>query len=231
MERAAANPPRKARSILAFAEELSKTLNPEVIANTEVVIAVLAEFGTVEEVELPSFPWDEAASTVVIAEAASAFEDFVIDGQSAELTASESGGLYHGLTIPAVDYLRALRIRRIGGKAMDGLLERFDAIVAPTYPNVASPIHQLFSTYFDREHRHNLGGVGNLCGLPSISVPSGFGERGLPTGLQFLLAGRTTSIVFSPPPELSKREPTGIQSIHRNDPSSIFRVQTPTGSW
>lgn len=160
---------------------------PEVIANTESAIAVLAEFGTVEEIELPSFPWDEAASTVVIAEAASAFEDFVIDGQSAGLTAPEDrAGLYHGLTIPAVDYLRALRIRRVGGEAMDRLLAKYDAIVAPTYPNVASPIDQLFSTYFDREQRHNLGGVGNLCGLPSISVPSGFGERGLPTGLEFL---------------------------------------------
>ena len=31
-----------------------------------------------------------------------------------------------------------------------------------------------------------LGGAGNLCGLPSITVPNGFGERGLPTGLEMM---------------------------------------------
>ena len=85
-----------------------------------------------------------------------------------------------------MDYLRALRVRRAGGRAMDALLARFDALVAPTYPHVASPIDAPFATYFAREQRRNLGGVGNLCGLPSISVPSGFGERGLPTGLELL---------------------------------------------
>lgn len=28
--------------------------------------------------------------------------------------------------------------------------------------------------------------VGNIIGAPAISVPTGFGERGLPTGLQIL---------------------------------------------
>ena len=160
---------------------------PEVVANAEASLDVLREIGTVEEVELPDFPWDAAASTVVIAEAASAFEEFITEGKAAGLTAPEDrAGLYHGLTIPAVDYIRALRIRRAGGRAMDQLLIRYDVLVAPTYPHVAPPIDQPFATYFDREQRRNLGGLGNLCGLPSISVPNGFGERGLPTGLELL---------------------------------------------
>jgi aspartyl-tRNA(Asn)/glutamyl-tRNA(Gln) amidotransferase subunit A len=160
---------------------------PEVIANAERSLEVLREYADVREIELPDYPWDAAASTVVFAEAAAAFEEFMVDGRSEGLTAPEDrAGLLHGLTIPAVDYLRALRIRRAGGRAMDELLSGLDAIVAPTYPHVASPIDQPFATYFDREQRHTLGGVGNLCGLPSISVPNGFGERGLPTGLEFL---------------------------------------------
>ena len=31
-----------------------------------------------------------------------------------------------------------------------------------------------------------MGAVGNGCGLPSISVPSGFDADGLPTGIQFM---------------------------------------------
>jgi aspartyl-tRNA(Asn)/glutamyl-tRNA(Gln) amidotransferase subunit A len=160
---------------------------PDVVANAEASIEILRGIGTVEEVDLPDIPWDAAASTIVIAEAASAFEEFISEGKSFELTAPEDrAGLFHGLTIPAVDYIRALRIRRAGGRAMDALLERYDALVAPTYPHVAPPIDQPFATYFDREQRRNLGGMGNLCGLPSITVPNGFGERGLPTGFEIL---------------------------------------------
>jgi aspartyl-tRNA(Asn)/glutamyl-tRNA(Gln) amidotransferase subunit A len=160
---------------------------PEVVANAEAAIEVLRGFADVEEVKLPDLPWDEAATTVVFTEAASAFEEFILDGRSAGLTAPEDrAGLHHALTIPAVDYLRALRIRRAGGRAMDELLAGYDALIGPTYPYVANPIDQPFASYFDREQRHNLGGVGNLLGLPSITVPNGFGERGLPTGLEFL---------------------------------------------
>jgi len=31
-----------------------------------------------------------------------------------------------------------------------------------------------------------IGGIGNICGLPAISVPCGFAEDGLPAGLQFI---------------------------------------------
>lgn len=160
---------------------------PEVIANTNSAIEVLKDFADVEEVDLPDLPWDAAATTIVFTEAAAAFEEFILDGRPAGLTAPEDrAGLHHALTIPAVDYLRALRIRRAGGRAMDEAMTGFDAFVAPTYPHVANPIDRPFASYFEREQRHNLGGVGNLLGLPSITVPNGFGERGLPTGLEFL---------------------------------------------
>jgi aspartyl-tRNA(Asn)/glutamyl-tRNA(Gln) amidotransferase subunit A len=31
-----------------------------------------------------------------------------------------------------------------------------------------------------------LGAIGNLCGLPAISVPCGFTDKKLPVGLQFV---------------------------------------------
>jgi aspartyl-tRNA(Asn)/glutamyl-tRNA(Gln) amidotransferase subunit A len=51
---------------------------------------------------------------------------------------------------------------------------------------VASPIDKAFGSYFARDRGPSLGGPGNLCGLPAITVPNGFGERGLPTGLEFM---------------------------------------------
>jgi aspartyl-tRNA(Asn)/glutamyl-tRNA(Gln) amidotransferase subunit A len=66
---------------------------------------------------------------------------------------------------------------------MDALCSRYDALVSPTLPNVASPIDQDFNAYFARANRSMLGGAANAAGLPGIAIPNGFGERGLPTSL------------------------------------------------
>ncbi|HEY8447204.1 MAG TPA: amidase [Thermomicrobiales bacterium] len=158
----------------------------EVRENFEASLEVLREIGSLEEVSLPDFPWDATASVIVLAEAASAFEEFIISGESAGLTAPEDRtGLHHALALPAVDYLRALRIRRRAARELDRLLAEFDAIVAPTIPYVAPPISDRFQTWFGRERGPSLGAAGNLCGLPSITVPNGFSESGLPTAIEF----------------------------------------------
>jgi aspartyl-tRNA(Asn)/glutamyl-tRNA(Gln) amidotransferase subunit A len=171
----------------AVLRDATTQAQPEVAANFAASLDVLRELGSVEEVDLPNLPWDAAASVVVIAEGTSAFEEFITSGECAGLTAPEDRiGLYHGLTLPAVDYLRALRIRRAGSRQLDALLAPFDAIVAPTLPYVATPIDANFATWFGRDRGPSLGAAGNLCGLPSITVPNGFGERGLPTALEFM---------------------------------------------
>ena len=50
---------------------------------------------------------------------------------------------------------------------------------------VANPIDVRFSEYFDEFDGPSIGGAANAAGIPAITVPNGFGERGLPTGLQF----------------------------------------------
>ena len=179
---------------------------PEVVANFEQSLVVLAEFADLIDVEIPDRPWDEAAGIVVMSEAAAAFEEFLASGQAEGLTAPEDrAGLFHGLTVPAVDYLRALRLRAIGGREIDAIFTGIDAIVAPTSPHVAIPIDQAFSAFFDAKERRTLGGIGNLLGLPSVSAPNGFGERGLPTAFEFLGRAYSESVVVALADEFQQR--------------------------
>jgi aspartyl-tRNA(Asn)/glutamyl-tRNA(Gln) amidotransferase subunit A len=162
-------------------------VSPMVAQNYEASLQVLRTLGTVEEVELPDLPYDAAATMIITCEAASAFEEFLQDGLANGLTAPEDRvSLYAGLSVPAVDYLRALRLRRRASRAVGAVVARYDAIVAPTLALVATPIDADFTAAFHGERGPSLGAAGNLCGLPAITVPNGLGEDGLPTGLEFL---------------------------------------------
>jgi aspartyl-tRNA(Asn)/glutamyl-tRNA(Gln) amidotransferase subunit A len=164
---------------------------PEVRRNFQESVRVLRDFAEVEEgLELPGYPYDEMASIVIDAEAASAFEPLVESGRITELTAPEDRiGGYSGQVVLAKDYIRALRVRRPAAAALDALLARVDAIVAPTLPTVAWPIDAAFDkVYPDYPGGASIGGAANLCGVPGLFLMNGTGESGLPTSLQ--LTGR-----------------------------------------
>ena len=160
---------------------------PEVRANFEQSLAVLSEFATLEEVTLPDFPYAEVARIILNAESAAAFEDLIESGAVAGLTAPEDRwGAYARTVIPAVDYLRALRVRRHIGVGLDRLLARYDGVVCLTNAVVAAPLDMPLDAYFGKVRRLPVGAAGNVAGLPAISLPNGFGERGLPTAMQIV---------------------------------------------
>jgi aspartyl-tRNA(Asn)/glutamyl-tRNA(Gln) amidotransferase subunit A len=177
-----------------------------VAANARASLDVLRQFGEVTEFGLPDLPWDDAASMIIMCEAASAFEDLLESGRSSELTAPEDrSGVYHALAVPAVDYLRALRIRKAGAVAMAPLLEQHDLLVAPAYSVGAPPAEGEFEAYFDKHPAESLSGMGNLVGLPSISVPNGFTAAGLPTSLELLGAWWNEGTILAAAAELQRR--------------------------
>ena len=160
---------------------------PGVGTNATSALDVLGKFGSVLPMSLPELPMDEAASMIIMCEAAAAFEEFIAEGKSTELTAPEDRmGMWHALAAPAVDYLRAMRVRARATAAMNQIFERFDILVAPTYSVVAPLAEGSFDEHFDKHDAVSLSGMGNLVGLPSITVPTGLGEEGLPTGIELL---------------------------------------------
>ena len=162
---------------------------PAVRDNFGASLAALRKLGDVTlDVDWPDFPWGPSVGAVVAAEGASAFLDLIESGGLEKLacTASRARG-YAGAFVFAVDYLQAMRLRRPMRKAVHELFEKYDVIVSPTRATVAYPADQ----EFEKVYPGVSGGpplipAGNLCGLPALSVPNGFGESHLPTGLCFL---------------------------------------------
>lgn len=139
----------------------------------------------IEEAKLPEGPWEAAAGTVISVEGAAAFESLIESGRVAELNDPLGKvAAYVNQQIPASDYVRAVRIRAVLQKKIDELLERFDVIAAASLPVTASPLTANLET--DLDFPDPLGGIGNFCGLPAVSVPCGFDSRKLPVGIQFV---------------------------------------------
>jgi aspartyl-tRNA(Asn)/glutamyl-tRNA(Gln) amidotransferase subunit A len=155
--------------------------------NFERSLEALRALGTVEEIDLPALPYEVVTRTILHVEAASAFEDLIESGGIAGLTAPEDHwSAYARDAILARDYLKALRLRKVVAREIDGVLSRVDALVAPGRPMVAPPLDREFRSALGGSVPDVMGAIGNVAGLPAVVVPNGSGDRGLPTSLQFV---------------------------------------------
>ena len=101
------------------------------------------------------------------------------------------------MAILATDYLRALRIRTQMARAANDVLARYDALIAPTRATAAPAIEGDFRGVLSGNARDLMGAIGNGAGLPAVSVPNGFTEDGLPTGIQFMGRAYEENIILA----------------------------------
>src|SRR5690348_2493280 len=142
-------------------------------------------FGGMKEVALPAGPWEDAGSLIVQVESAASFRSLIRSGNISEL-ADPLGQIapYLNEQYSAPDYLQALKVREIVQKKMDVIFESFDVLVAPSQPVPATPLTLNLETGL--AFPDPLGAIGNICGLPALTVPCGFTDKNLPVGLQFV---------------------------------------------
>lgn len=147
--------------------------------------ALKKTFSGMKDVSLPVGPWEEAASLIVQVESAASFRSLIRSGKVSELTdpLGQISG-YLNEQYSAADYGQALKVREILQKKMDAIFEGCDVLVAPSQPVPATPLTLNLET--DLAFADPLGAIGNLCGLPALSVPCGFTEKNLPVGLAFV---------------------------------------------
>ena len=119
-------------------------------------------------IELPKLP---AASLrfILTAEAAAAFDDITRDGRVNQLSGQSPGDWPNSFRtsrfIPAVEYLRAQRVRTLLMHEMEKLMSQWDVFVSPA-PGSASLL------------------VTNLTGHPAVVLPCGFVNE-LPAAIMF----------------------------------------------
>ena len=157
--------------------------------------AVRKMFSGTRNAVLPEGPFEVAGGIIISVEGAAAFRELIRSGKIAQL-ADPLGQIngYVSEQIEAADYVRALQIRAILQQKMETLFDGFDVLVAASQPLGANVLDANLET--DLVFPDPLGGIGNLCGLPALSVPCGFTDQNLPVGLQFVAkAGNDLAVI------------------------------------
>ena len=157
--------------------------------------AVRKMFPGTRNATLPEGPFEDAGTIIISVEGASAFRDVIRSGKVAQL-ADPLGQIsgYVSEQLGGADYVRAQQIRGLLQQKMADLFDTFDVLVAAAQPLGANAIDANLET--DLSFPDPLGGIGNLCGLPAVSVPCGFTDQNLPVGLQFIAkAGNDIAVI------------------------------------
>ena len=130
--------------------------------------ALKAAGANLQPIEMPKFSV-AALRIILVAEAATAFDDITRDGRVNQLSGQEPGDWPNSFRssrfIPAVEYIRAQRARRMLMQEMDELMSKWDVFVSPA-PGSLSLL------------------ITNLTGHPAVCVPCGF-PKGLPQSIMF----------------------------------------------
>jgi aspartyl-tRNA(Asn)/glutamyl-tRNA(Gln) amidotransferase subunit A len=168
-------------------------LEPEVERNTREAIARLkAEGAEIVDVEIPMADLIASVEFGLCMPEASAYHRTMIRERAELYEPDVRTFLEAGLMVPAVDYIAALRMRTVMQAAWKTMFDGLDAIIGPSVAAVATRRDQASVTWADGTEEAassvfiRLSAPANVTGLPSVSVPSGFGRGGLPTGFQVI---------------------------------------------
>lgn len=177
-------------------DDVSEDVTSAVEAACEEAIETLrAETGgQVREISLPDLDTATLAAILIInSESMGGVTPRQLNELSPELSPIARGTLKYRMMLPAAATVQSQRIRTLMRRRMAALFEDVDVIAWPTVPAPAPPLDSPMidlPSGANAADQANVRGaaLANLTGIPSISMPVGLSDDGLPLALQLQAA-------------------------------------------
>ena len=170
-----------------IADDVEQAINAAVTA--------LKDLGAeIVDVALPYLDYARSAWLLMAVETAVTHEHVLRDRRDA-ITDDLVVGMLAGQFILARDYIKARKVQRLIKEGFAEALQQVDLLISPTSPTVAPKVdaesiqikgveYELTLTRDEVLGRDTF--LGNIVGIPAISLPCGFGEDDMPIGLQIM---------------------------------------------
>ena len=166
-------------------------VDPQVKASVENAVTLLEELGVeADRVSLPTSAQSGAVFLAIADVDSAAFHSDWLRTRGDDYDWSTRTRLESATLTPATAYLRAQRARELIRQEMLDTLDRYDVIIMPSSPTFAPTIESATGSpggYYQGRldlSRRRYTSPAALAGLPSLSVPCGFSDNGLPIGMQ-----------------------------------------------
>lgn len=173
-------------------EHYFDVLDPEVSQVFDAALDVLRDCGwAFDEVSIPHLEHGLGAELAILGAEAAAYHRDLMQRQAEDISNNVRRELDAGMMILATDYLLGQRVRRLIVDDFAAAFAKVDLLVTPTTPIPAPRIGRTEIEIGGKTHSA-LGAIWrnvyptNLTGSPTLCVPCGFSEAGLPISLQMI---------------------------------------------
>ena len=171
----------------------TERVDPRVATAVAAAIAVLVEQGArVREIEIPLPQYVLPTEWAIMLPEASAYHQEMLRNSADLYTEDVRLFLEVGELVLATDYIKALRARTLIQQRWRDMFADIDVLIAPTLTAPALPVDDPSVSWPDGSTESatdtyvRFSAPANVTGLPSLSVPCGFTDSGLPIGMQII---------------------------------------------
>jgi len=172
--------PQKPQRVGFLREDILPRASEEVADQTIRAVAQMRECGVaVEEIRLPmDMEKIHAAHFIARGVDAACYHEDIFIGNEDAFTPKNRETITTGFNVPAVHYLKALRLQARYVRELDRLFEHYDLVVLPAQTE-KPPL------WDDSTGDASFSEPLTFSGNPAITLPVGRGEGNLPIGIQF----------------------------------------------
>lgn len=169
-------------------KEYFNDADEEVVKECTKMVERMKKLGAkIKEIEIPHLNEIRTAHAMIILSEMADATDKVFVSKGNQFGPLTRANLLLARSINALEFMSALKARDYIMKVFDGIFSDVDVIITPTTAMVAPEIEEIPTSDLASVGKiMKYAFLGNIAGIPAITLPVGYTKNSLPVGIQFM---------------------------------------------